>query len=69
MSFSDSLILVIVGIIGFLVYIAIVRMVFRIDTQVRNQEALIQLLMKQWLNENPEPQEVDDFKSRFKIKS
>ena len=56
------------GLIGFLIYIIVIRIVFRVDTTVRNQEATIFLLMKLWEKQGADPKEIEGFKKRYKNK-
>ena len=54
--------------IGFLILAVICRATFRIDAQVRNQEATIFLLMKLWEKKGADPKEIEGFKKRYKNK-
>jgi hypothetical protein len=54
--------------IGFLIYLIIIRVVFRIERNTRNQEATIYLLMKSWEKQGADPKEVLQFKRMFKVK-
>jgi hypothetical protein len=60
---SIGLSIVIIAII-----IIIIRSVFKIETQVKNQRATIYLLMKLWEKQGATEEETSDFKKIFRIK-
>lgn len=55
------------GVFCFIVYALLVRMIFKIDTQVRNQEATIFLLIKLWEKQGADPQQVQLFQKKYKV--
>jgi hypothetical protein len=67
--------LLLVAAFFFLIGVLLIRGLFRIDTQVHNQEAMIQnqeaiiiLLTKLWEKAGADPEEISTFIKRFKVK-
>lgn len=58
----------IISAFGFLIYIIVMRIAFRIDTQVKNQEAMIIALTKIWERSGADPKEMEAFRKRYRVK-
>jgi len=59
---------IIIGALSFLVGVLITRWVFSIDRQLKNQRAIIWLLMKIGMNQGLTDQDISDAKKFFDIK-
>lgn len=53
---------------GFLIYLIIIRIIFRIERNTRNQEATIFLLQKLWEKQGAGGVEVGQFMKKYKVK-
>jgi hypothetical protein len=56
------------GSIVFVIYLIVIRIIFRIERNTRNQEATIFLLIKLWEKEGADPQQVQLFQKKYKVK-
>lgn len=56
------------GAVAFVIIAVFVRIIFRIDTQIRNQEATIFLLIKLWEQQGADPQQVQLFQKKYKVR-
>lgn len=56
------------GVIGFMIYLIVIRIIFRIERNTRNQEATIFLLQKLWEKQGAGAVEVGEFRKRYKVK-
>ncbi len=58
----------VISIFGFVIGVIVIRMALRIDTQVKNQEAMIIALTKIWERSGTDPDEMKAFRKRYKVK-
>lgn len=56
------------GGLGFIIYLVVIRVIFRIERNTRNQEATIFLLTKLWEKDGAGAVELNEFKKKFKVK-
>jgi len=65
---TQEILIIVISVLLFFLEVAILRWVFRIDTQVKNQEAIIWILLKLSAKSGVDPEELDQIIKAFKIK-
>lgn len=67
-SGASTIAIVFLVIVGIIIQVLLIRWVFRIDTQVNNQRAMLYILMKMAEKQGVTHEDIENWKQSFKVK-